>query len=47
MAAPAALKKISDTAWELPVSFKPGMLVPARIYATERLIGRMDDGVFE
>jgi len=47
MAAPAALKKISDTAWELPVSFKPGMLVPARIYATERLISRMDDGVFE
>jgi tRNA-splicing ligase RtcB len=47
MAVPAALEKITDTTWELPVSFKPGMLVPARIYATEKLISRMDEGVFE
>lgn len=47
MAVPAALKKITDTVWELPVTFKPGMLVPARIYATEKLLNRMDDGVFE
>jgi len=44
---PAALKKISDTIWELPVSYKEGMLVPARIFATEKLIQEMDAGVFE
>ena len=30
-----------------PASYKPGMLVPARIYATERLLLEMDEGVFE
>src|SRR3972149_535235 len=47
MAQPSALKKVSDTIWELPRSYKTGMLVPARIYATEKLIKEMDDGVFE
>ncbi|MBU0665742.1 MAG: RtcB family protein [Nanoarchaeota archaeon] len=40
------LKKISDAVWELPTSFKKGMRVPARIYATEKLIKSMDEGVF-
>jgi tRNA-splicing ligase RtcB len=31
------LKKISDTIWELPASYKEGMRVPARIIATEKL----------
>ena len=44
---PAALKKVSDTIWELPVSYKEGMLVPARIFATDKLIQQMDAGVFE
>lgn len=47
MALPAALKKISATIWELPVSYKAGMLVPARIIADEQLINAMDAGVFE
>ncbi len=47
MAVPAGLKKISDTVWELPVSYKAGMNVPARVYATESLINEMDQGVFE
>jgi tRNA-splicing ligase RtcB (3'-phosphate/5'-hydroxy nucleic acid ligase) len=47
MAFPSALRKISAMVWELPVSYKPGMLVPARIYATEKLIREMDAGVFE
>ena len=47
MAIPNALKRISATVWELPVSYKPGMLVPARIYATEKLLKEMDAGVFE
>ena len=44
---PAALKKISDTIWELPRTYKQGMLVPARIYGTEKLIRGMDDGVYD
>ena len=44
---PAGLKRVSDTVWELPRSYKQGMLVPARIYATEKLIRAMDDGVFD
>jgi tRNA-splicing ligase RtcB len=47
MAMPSEIKKISDTVWELPTSYKAGMLVPARIYGTEKLIREMDDGVFE
>lgn len=47
MAHPTALKRISATVWELPASYKPGMLVPARIYATEKLVREMDAGVFE
>jgi tRNA-splicing ligase RtcB (3'-phosphate/5'-hydroxy nucleic acid ligase) len=35
---PAGLKKVSDTVWELPRSYKHGMVVPAWIYATEKLI---------
>ena len=38
---------IGDCVWEIPPSEKPGMLVPARIYASETLLARMDEGVFE
>ena len=47
MATPSALKRISDTVWELPRGYKEGMLVPARIFATEKLIREMDAGVFD
>ncbi len=47
MSIPSELKRISDTVWELPRSYKAGMLVPARIFATERLIAQMDAGVFD
>jgi tRNA-splicing ligase RtcB len=47
MPVPREVRKINDTVWELPISYKPGMRVPARIYATEKLLGEMDDGVFE
>ena len=39
--------RISDTVWEIPVSYKAGMLVPARIFATEKLLSELDDGVFD
>lgn len=44
---PKQLKKITETIWELPATYKEGMLVPARIYGTEKLIANMDEGVFE
>ena len=47
MPLPPALKQISPFVWELPCSYKPGMLVPARIFASEQLIAQMDAGVFE
>lgn len=47
MAIAAKLKQVSETVWELPTTYKPGMRVPARIYATERLIREMDEAVYE
>ena len=41
------VRRISDTVWELPVSYKEGMRVPARIYGTEKLIREMDDAVYD
>lgn len=43
---PSQLLQISDVVWELPVSFKKGMLVPARIIASKELMKDMDAGVF-
>lgn len=40
-------KKIADGIWEAPRTAKEGMLVPARIYATDELFKEMDQGVFE
>lgn len=39
--------KISDYIWELPVSYKKGMRVPARIIASQELINKMEEVVFE
>lgn len=47
MSIPPSIIKVSDFLWEIPISYKPGMLVPARIYATEKLLQQMDQGVFE
>ena len=41
------LNRITDEVWEIPASEKAGMLVPARIYATEQILSTMDSGVFE
>ncbi|HEY0159226.1 MAG TPA: RtcB family protein [Thermoanaerobaculia bacterium] len=32
------LEKIDDWLWEIPQSFRPDMLVPARVYATEEML---------
>ena len=39
--------RVADCVWEIPPSAKPGMLVPARLYASETLLSQMDQGVFE
>jgi tRNA-splicing ligase RtcB len=46
---PVAMKvvPVGECVWEIPATEKPGMLVPARIYASERLLAGMDRGVFE
>ena len=43
---PSETKQISDHIWEIPTSYKEGMNVPARIYASEKLLNAMDEGVF-
>ncbi len=47
MATLSGMNRVSDTVWEIPQSFKEGMRVPARIYATEKLVREMDDGVVD
>lgn len=47
MAPPKEIKQVSEAVWELPTTFKKGMNVPARIYATKKLLDQMDQGVFE
>lgn len=41
------VNRITNEVWEIPVTEKSGMLVPARIYATESVLSSMDGGVFE
>ncbi len=41
------VNRVTDEVWEIPVTEKPGMLVPARIYASESILRDMDTGVFE
>jgi tRNA-splicing ligase RtcB len=40
-------KKISDYVWEIPMSYKSEMRVPARIYASKKLLDGMDLQVFD
>ena len=47
MSIPSEVKRVTDTIWEVPVSHKEGMRVPAGIYATEKLMGQMNAGVID
>jgi tRNA-splicing ligase RtcB (3'-phosphate/5'-hydroxy nucleic acid ligase) len=47
MGVPSDIKKITDYIWEIPARHREGMRVPARVYASGRLLGDMDDGVFD
>jgi tRNA-splicing ligase RtcB len=42
-----SFKQLSDVSWEIPTSYKAGMIVPAKIYATRKLLEGMDSGVIE
>ena len=44
---PQELIKVSEGIWELPITFKEGMRVPARIIASDELIKGMDAMVFD
>ena len=46
---PSELKPVDERKliWEIPQSYKKGMIVPARIYAKEELVRSMDPGVFD
>ena len=46
---PKELKPVDEKKliWEIPKTYKKGMLVPARIYAKEELVMSMDPGVFD
>jgi|TARA_B100001964_G_scaffold242488_1_gene317505 tRNA-splicing ligase RtcB len=43
---PKELKQINEVVWELPITYKKGMKVPARIYGTKKIVDAMDPGVF-
>ncbi len=42
-----AAQRVDECVWQIGPEAKPGMLVPARIYASGTLLEQMDDGVFE
>lgn len=41
------LSQVTENVWEIPKTAKHGMNVPARIYASQKLLSEMDSGVFE
>ena len=47
LATPMKVRPVDDCIWEIGPEAKAGMLVPARIYASDALLAGMDAGVFE
>jgi len=44
---PPTFEKVNDFTWDIPTSYKQGMRVPARIFATEELLKSMDMQVYD
>jgi tRNA-splicing ligase RtcB len=42
-----SFRKIDDYIWEIGTDYKQGMLVPARMFASEGLLNQMDNTVFD
>jgi tRNA-splicing ligase RtcB len=40
------MHKVTEGIWEIPATEKEGMLVPARVLGTDKLVQEMDEGVF-
>ncbi|RPI25286.1 MAG: RtcB family protein [Acidobacteria bacterium] len=47
MGIPDVIQRVGDTVWEVPITYKPGMRVPARIYGTEKIVREMDEAVYD
>ena len=47
MAELAWIRRVRPGVWELGTGFRSGMLVPLRVFASEKLLHDMDDKVFE
>jgi tRNA-splicing ligase RtcB len=47
ISAPDQISEVNPTIWEIPITYKKGMRVPARIYATEQLMRNMDEAVYD
>jgi tRNA-splicing ligase RtcB len=43
----SSFKQINPNIWEIPTSFKPGMLVPARVLSSKALFGSIDEKVID
>ncbi len=43
----AAAVKVRENVWDIPTTFKQGMLVPGRIFASDKLMKEMDEQVFD
>ena len=46
MGAPAGIERIRPGVHELGIAFRPGMRVPVRVFASDKLLAEMDDQVF-
>src|SRR5437879_10592486 len=47
MVALTILHPVSECVWEIPSSYKAGMRVPARLFASRQLLEEMDQGVYD
>ena len=47
MAELSTFKQVTDVTWDIPTTYKAGMQVPARVFATKKLLQGMDAGVIE
>lgn len=43
----SSILRLGETLWEIPVTYKQGMRVPARIFATSTLFEKLDAAVFD
>jgi tRNA-splicing ligase RtcB len=47
MPPPDAIQRVADAVWEIPATWRAGMRVPIRVFASPELLRDMDDAVFQ